>query len=126
MNAQWTAIACPDAHIDALRKDLLRGADAVVLAAARAAPPAELARLAQALLETARAEFEAEERRLRAARSLTLVRHATEHERFLSDLAALAATAARGNAVAVRALRPERWIPEWLSAHAGTDRDLAS
>jgi hemerythrin len=126
MNAQWTAIACPDARIDALRKDLLRGADAVVLAAARAAPPAELAPLAQTLLETARAEFEAEERRLRDARSLTLVRHATEHERFLSDLAALVATAARGNAVAVRALRPERWIPEWLSAHAGTDRDLAS
>jgi hemerythrin len=126
MNSLWTAIACPDARIDALRRDLLRGAESLVAAAASAAPPAEVARLTQALLEIARAQFAAEEQRLGAARSLTLVRHAHEHQRFLADLEALAATAARGNAAALRALRPERWIPEWLAAHAGTDRDLAA
>jgi len=126
MNAQWTAVACPDPRIDTLRKQLLHGAEALIEAAARSAAPADVARFARALLDTARAQFEAEEQRLRAGRSLSLVRHAQEHARFLSDLAALAATAAHGDAAALRALRPERWIPDWLSAHSGTDRDLAA
>ena len=88
--------------------------------------PGELATLAQQLLVTARAEFEAEERRLRERRAPSLVRHAREHDRFLADLGTLVAIAGRADGRGLGELKPERWIPEWLRAHALTDRDLAS
>lgn len=124
MDAQWTALAFPDARLASLHQELLRDAEALVTAAARPAATGELAQLALSLLDTARVQFEAEERRLRAGRARSLVRHAHQHQRFLSDLTALATTAARGDAAGLRALRPERWIPDWLVAHAGTDREL--
>ncbi len=125
MNQEWTAVRCPDGKIDGLRKALLQHAEQLV-AALRGGDRAELARLAQQLLATARTQFEAEERRLRDRKAPSLVRHAREHDRFLADLGAMVAFVARGDTRGLGELRPERWIPDWLSAHARTDRDLAA
>lgn len=125
MNHEWVAVSCPDGRIDGLRRTMLRDAEQLV-SAVRQGTPVELLRLAQQLLATAREEFEAEERRLRERRSPSLVRHAREHDRFLADLGAMVAIASRGDSRSLGELRPERWIPEWLSAHARTDQDLAS
>ncbi len=125
MNQEWTAVVCPDEKIDALRKVMLRDAEQLVSALGSGKHGA-LAGLAQKLLATAREQFEAEERRLREARAPSLVRHAREHQRFLADLGAMISLASRGDASGVVALKPDRWIPEWLSAHARTDRDLAA
>jgi hemerythrin len=124
MNQEWTAVRCPDGRIDGLRQSMLRSAEQLVGALA-AGERGELLRLAQQLLATAREQFEAEERRLRDQKSPSLVRHAREHDRFLADLGAMVAIASRGDARGLGELKPERWIPEWLSAHARTDRDLA-
>ncbi len=125
MDQEWTAVTCPDERIDALRKAMLRDAERLVQAVGSGQDGA-LASLAQRLLATAREQFEAEERRLRDTRAPSLVRHAREHQRFLADLGAMIALAARGDARGVVALKPDRWIPEWMSAHARTDRDLAA
>ncbi len=125
MNQEWTAVRCPDGKIDGLRRNLLRDAEQLV-AAVGTGKTGELARLAQQLLATAREQFEAEERRLRDQKSPSLVRHAREHDRFLADLGAMVAIASRGDTRGLGELKPERWIPEWLRAHARTDRDLAS
>ncbi len=125
MSHEWAAVMCPDEKIDALRKATLRAAEKVV-SAASSGEHGDLAPLAQKLLSTAREQFEAEERRLREARAPSLVRHIHEHERFLADLGAMVSLATRGDAGGVVALRPERWIPDWMSAHASTDRDLAA
>jgi hemerythrin len=125
MNHEWTAIACPDGRIDSLRKELLCDAEQLV-AAVGARKDREVLALAGKLLATAREGFQAEERRLREARSPSLVRHAGEHERFLTDVGAIVALAAKGDTGGVVALRPERFIPDWLSAHARSDRDLAA
>jgi hemerythrin len=125
MNQEWSSVTCPDGKIDGLRKAMLRDAERLVSAVGEG-KPGELARLAQQLLATAREQFEAEERRLRDQKAPSLVRHAREHDRFLADLGALVALASRGDASGLSALRPERWIPDWLSAHARTDRDLGA
>ncbi len=124
MNQEWTAVRCPDGRIDGLRQSMLRNAERLVGAVA-AGEPGELLRQAQQLLAIAREQFEAEERRLRDQKSPSLVRHAREHDRFLADLGAMVAIASRGDTRGLGELRPERWIPEWLSAHARTDHDLA-
>ncbi|HVO19727.1 MAG TPA: hemerythrin family protein [Anaeromyxobacter sp.] len=125
MNQEWTAVACPDVRIDSLRRELLRDAEQLV-AAVDAHRYRELLSLAGKLLATAREQFQAEERRLREARAPSLVRHAGEHERFLTDVGSIVALAAQGDTDGVEALRPERFIPDWLSAHARTDRDLTA
>ncbi len=125
MDQEWTAVICPDERIDALRKSMLSDAQRLVQAVG-SGQHGSLAGLAQQLLATAREQFEAEERRLRDTRAPSLVRHAREHQRFLADLGAMIALAARGDARGVVALKPDRWIPEWMSAHARTDRDLAA
>lgn len=125
MNQEWTAVVCPDERIDTLRKTMLRDAERLVSALGTAQHGA-LAALAQQLLSTAREQFEAEERRLRDAKAPSLVRHAREHQRFLADLGAMISLVSRGDATGVLALKPERWIPDWLAAHALTDRDLAA
>jgi hemerythrin len=124
MNHEWIAVVCADGKIDALRKTLLRHAERLV-AAVGAGEHGLLAGLAQQLMSTAREQFEAEERRLRDVRAPSLVRHAREHQRFLADLGAVISLASRGDLSGVTALKPERWIPDWLSAHARTDLDLA-
>lgn len=125
MNQEWTAVVCPDERIDALRRAMLRDAERLVSALGNG-EHGRLAGLAQQLHTTAREQFEAEERRLREVKAPSLVRHAREHQRFLADLGAMISLASRGDASGVVALKPERWIPEWLSAHARTDRDLAA
>ncbi len=125
MNQEWTSVTCPDGKIDELRKSMLRDAERLVTAVGDG-KPGELARLAQQLLATAREQFEAEERRLREKKAPSLVRHAREHDRFLADLGAMVSIASRGDARGLGELKPERWIPDWLAAHARTDRDLVA
>ena len=123
MNREWTAEDCPDATTGTLRDEMLSEADELV-SAFEGAELASVARLAERLLATARRTFGLEERRLRTADAKSLVRHAREHERFLRDLGTLVTLASRGDAEAVAALRADRFIPEWLAAHARTDRGL--
>lgn len=124
MVREWNLVACPDGEIVALRTQLAQGASQLVAALGNGGRR-ELPALAEELLSTARRQFAAEERRLRDGRAPSLLRHAHEHERFLADLTALAGLAAQGDDAGLAALRPERWIPAWLTAHARTDRDLA-
>ncbi len=123
MYEEWNAVVCHDEKIDGLRAAMARDAERLV-SALRAGHLGTVASLSQQLVSTARQQFEAEERRLREAGSPTLVRHAREHQRFLADLGAMAALAARGDLRDVAALRPEQWIPAWLAAHARTDGGL--
>lgn len=123
MYEEWNAVVSRDDRIDGLRAAMARDAERLV-SALRAGHLGSVASLAQQLVSTARQQFEAEERRLREAGSPTLVRHAREHQRFLADLDAMATLAARGDIGDVVALRPERWIPAWLAAHARTDSGL--
>lgn len=123
MYEEWNAVVCRDERIDGLRAAMARDAEKLV-SALGAGRLGAVASLAQQLVSTARQQFEAEERRLREAKSPTLVRHTREHQRFLADLGAMAALAARGDLRDVVALRPERWLPAWLAAHARTDNGL--
>jgi hemerythrin len=125
MNEEWIAIECPDGKLKAMRAALSEDAERLVTAV-DTGEHRHLAALARKLLKAAQEQFRAEEERLRGVEAPSLERHRQEHERFLADLGSLLALAARGDTPGVVALRPERWIPEWLSAHAHTDRDLAA
>ncbi|HET6411883.1 MAG TPA: hypothetical protein VFG53_07465 [Anaeromyxobacter sp.] len=123
MNREWTTEDCPDATTGTLRDEMRREVDELV-SALEGEELASVARLAGRLLATARRTFDLEEERLSTADAKSLVRHAREHERFLEDLGTLVTLASRGDGEAVAALRADRFIPEWLAAHARTDRGL--
>jgi hemerythrin-like metal-binding protein len=111
-------------ELDGLREELVRRADQLV-GAARAARTAEARAHVERVRELARALFEVEEQRLLAAGSLTLERHAREHARFLDDLAALGAELGRRGEAALAEVPVERFVREWLRAHATrTDLEL--
>jgi hemerythrin len=123
MRKESTSRAATGAELGALRLELYREAERFVTAARSDRLP-EVAAAAGRVTTAARALFEEEEARLRAAGALSLVRHVHEHEKLLSDLVTLAALAARGDAAGVSSLRPDRWIRDWLAAHALTDAEL--
>jgi hemerythrin-like metal-binding protein len=112
-------------ELDGLRQELVRRADQLVRAA-RGARAAEARAHVERVRELARTLFQAEERRLGEAGSLTLERHAREHARFLDDLAALGAEPGRRGEAALADVPVERFVREWLTAHAtGTDLELS-
>jgi hemerythrin len=125
MNQEWTAVVCPDGKIQALRTALMEDAERLVSALGKGQHE-QLDTLARQLLATAQRQFQAEEQRLRGAGAPSLERHSMEHERFLADLGAMLSLATRGDTRGVVALKPDRWIPDWLAAHACTDRDLVA
>ncbi|MGC3999219.1 MAG: hypothetical protein QM767_17985 [Anaeromyxobacter sp.] len=122
---EWTAVTCPDATIDVLRKQFADQAERLLAAVGKATPHV-IAGLASRLLETSQQLFEREERRLAEGKASSLVRHAHEHGRFLADLAELAELAQSGDAAGLETLRPQRWLKSWIAAHARTDKDLAA
>jgi hemerythrin len=121
MHSSCTPAASPE--LESLREELFVRAECFLEAVdARRLP--ELPELLRRLAAAARAQFTAEERLLEAARAPSLVRHAQEHAKFLSDLEVLAEHARRERMDGLDALRPAAWLTAWLAAHGGTDREL--
>jgi hemerythrin len=116
-------IAAAPRELESLREELFVRAECF-LEALDAGRRAELPGLLQRLTAAARAQFAAEERLLAETRAPSLVRHAQEHAKFLSDLEVLADHAGREGAEGLDALRPAAWLTAWLAAHGGTDREL--
>jgi hemerythrin-like metal-binding protein len=125
MHIGWNqALATGIEEIDGLQLELFRMATHLVEAArARQAPEAR-AHVAR-LSELARALFDSEERTLREAGAISLVRHTREHQRFLDDLQVVSSELARRGPEALTDLKVARHVAAWLEAHVGqTDRDL--
>ena len=124
MRIEWTpSLSVGIESIDRHQRDLYAAADQ--LATAAVAGDGELEALVRRLLETARAQFAAEERLLHAAGAPAVVRHAHEHERFLSDLTTIADQLARGDRAAVERLDVPRFVGAWITSHVTrSDRDL--
>jgi hemerythrin-like metal-binding protein len=111
-------------EIDAMQEELFRRA-AHLVEAARSRKAAEARAHVARLNELARLLFESEEQLLREAGSLSLERHAREHQRFLADLALVSSELARSGPGALSDLGVARHVAAWLDAHVGqTDRDL--
>jgi hemerythrin len=69
--------------------------------------------------------FASEERHLRAAGLRSVERHATEHRRFLDDLAMVNEELGRTGERALSDLQVASWVRSWVDAHVGqTDQDL--
>ena len=110
--------------IDSLQLELFRRATQLI-EAARSRQAAEARAHVARVTELARHLFESEEQLLREAGSLSLERHAREHQRFLTDLAVVSTELARTGPGALAELRVDRYVTDWLEAHVGqTDRDL--
>ncbi len=125
MPIEWTpSLSVGIEEIDRHQRDLYAAADRLVSAAG--ASDVELEGLVRRLLETARAQFAAEERWLRAADEPAVVRHAHEHRRFLDDLLAIADQLARGERAAVDRLDVAGFVGTWITLHVTrSDRDVA-
>ncbi len=62
---------------------------------------------------------------MRAARYPGYLRHKAEHDRFISDLLALAAERDERGSGAFVSLKVNHWLVEWLKTHvSGTDAEL--
>ncbi len=110
--------------IDSLQLELFRRVTQLVEAARDERAPEARAHVAR-LSELARHLFESEEQILREAGSASLERHASEHQRFLADLAVVSAELGRRGPGALADLQVARHVTAWLEAHVGqTDRDL--
>lgn len=125
MRIEWApSLSVGIEEIDRHQRDLFAAADRLVSAAG--AGDGELEALVRKLLETARAQFAAEERWLRAANEPAVVRHAHEHQRFLADLLSIADQLARGDRAAVDRLDVARFVGAWITLHVTrSDRDVA-
>jgi hemerythrin-like metal-binding protein len=112
-------------EIDVMQEELLDRASQLV-EAAKARRVMEARAHVERMREVASHLFESEERHLRAAGCLTLVRHAGQHRRFLADLLQLGHELGRGEAGRLSELHAATYVASWLEAHLGhTDRDLA-
>ena len=125
MVLQWTsALSVGDEEIDAQHRELFRRAARLVEGVQRGEPE-ELGSLLDYLHAYAVAHFGAEEARMRDARFPGYVRHRAEHDRFVSDLLAIARDHERSGAGAFMALKVNRWLVQWLKEHvSGTDAEL--
>jgi hemerythrin-like metal-binding protein len=124
MRIEWTpSLSVGIEDIDQRQRELYAAAARV--AAGAKAGDRELEALVRGLLETARAQFAAEERLLHAAGEAAVVRHAHEHRRFLSDLGTIADQLARGDRAMVERLDLPRFVGAWIDTHVTrSDRDL--
>ena len=86
---------------------------------------AVLERLALLAVHT-REHFLREEAAMREARYPGLPGHKAEHDRFISDLLALAREHERQGPGAFLSLKVSHWLAQWLKAHvSGTDAEMA-
>ena len=122
---EWTqALSVGVEEIDAQHRELFRRA-ARLLDGIRKGEPEELGGLVDFLYEYAVEHFGAEEEQMRRTRFPGYLRHKAEHDRFISDLLALAGEHERKGAGAFMALKVNQWLAEWLREHvSGTDTEL--
>jgi hemerythrin len=125
MTLQWTqALSVGVDEIDDQHRELFRRA-ARLLEGLRKGEPEEIGGLIDFLYEYAVTHFGAEEEFMRQARYPGYLRHKAEHDRFISDLLALAGEHERKGAGAFMALRVNHWLVQWLKEHvSGTDAEL--
>ncbi len=125
MTLQWTqALSGGVDEIDDQHRELFRRA-ARLLEGLRKGEPEEIGGLIDFLYEYAVTHFGAEEEFMRQARYPGYLRHKAEHDRFISDLHALAGEHERKGAGAFMALRVNHWLVQWLKEHvSGTDAEL--
>ena len=125
MTLQWTpALAVGVDEIDDQHRELFRRASRL-LEGLKKGEPEEIGGLVDFLYEYAVAHFGAEEEHMRKARYPGYVRHKAEHDRFISDLLALASEHEHKGAGAFMALKVNHWLVQWLKEHvSGTDAEL--
>lgn len=122
---EWTpALSVGVDEIDAQHRELFRRA-ARLLDGIRQGEPEEIGGLVDFLHQYAVEHFGAEEDHMRRTGFAGYPRHKAEHDRFISDLLALAREHERKGAGAFMALKVNHWITEWLRSHvSGTDAEL--
>jgi hemerythrin len=122
---RWTEdLSVGVAEIDEQHRELFRRA-ARLLDGLKKGEPEEIGGLIDFLHEYAVEHFGAEEEHMRKTRYPGYVRHKAEHDRFISDLLALAREHDRKGAGAFMALKVNHWLSQWLKEHvSGTDADL--
>ncbi len=122
---EWTqALSVGVEEIDAQHRELFRRA-AALLEGIRSGEPEELGALVDFLHRYAVEHFGAEEEQMRRTRFPGYARHKAEHDRFVSDLLALASEYERKGAAAFLSLKVNQWLTEWLRQHvSGTDAEL--
>lgn len=125
MPLQWTPdLAVGIEEIDDQHRELFRRA-ARLLEGLHQGQPEEIGALIDFLHEYAVTHFGAEEDHMRAAHFPGYLRHKAEHDRFISDLLALAGEHDRKGAGAFMALKVNHWLVQWLKDHvSGTDAEL--
>ncbi len=122
MRIEWNpALAVGIEQIDVQQQELFRRADRVLEAIGDERADA-VARV-EALRAAAAALFPSEEQLLQETGAASLLRHESQHRRFLSDLDAAVDDLRAGQA----GTDLLTWLPSWIAAHVGgTDRDLAA
>ncbi len=122
---EWTpALSVGVEEIDAQHRELFRRA-ARLLEGIRGGVPEELGQLVLFLHRYAVEHFGAEEEHMRRTRFPGYARHKAEHDRFISDLLALAREHERSGASAFVSLKVSHWLTQWLRQHvSGTDAEL--
>ncbi len=122
---EWTqALSVGVEEIDAQHRELFRRAGRL-LEGIRSGEPQELGELVDFLYRYAVEHFGAEEEHMRRTRFPGYARHKAEHDRFISDLLALAREHERKGAGAFMSLKVNSWLTEWLREHvSGTDAEL--
>jgi hemerythrin len=111
-------------EIDEQHRELFRRAGKL-LEGLKKGEPEEIGGLIDFLHEYAVEHFGAEEEHMRNKRYPGYVRHKAEHDRFISDLLALAREHDRKGAGAFMALKVSHWLVQWLKEHvSGTDAEL--
>lgn len=125
MTLQWTsALSVGDEEIDSQHRELFRRA-ARLVEGVQKGEPEELGTLVDYLHEYAVVHFGAEESRMREASFPGYVRHKAEHDRFISDLLAIAREHDRAGPGAFMAMKVAHWLVSWLKEHvSGTDAEL--
>ncbi len=127
MPLQWTpALSVGVDEIDDQHRELFRRA-ARLLDGLKKGEPEEIGGLIDFLYEYAVTHFGAEEDFMRQSRYPGYLRHKAEHDRFISDLLALASEHDRKGPGAFMALKVNHWLVQWLTQHvSGTDRELGN
>jgi hemerythrin len=122
---EWTpALAVGVEEIDGQHRELFRRA-ALLVEGIHAGRPDELGALLDFLYRYAVEHFGAEEEHMRATGFAGYTRHKAEHDRFASDLLALARDYERMGAGAFVSLKASHWLGKWLKDHvSGTDSEL--
>jgi hemerythrin len=122
---EWTpALSVGDVEIDEQHKELFRRAGRL-LEGLRSGEPEGLGELIDYLHQYCIAHFGAEEARMRGTRYPGYLRHKAEHDRFISDLLALAAEHDERGSGAFMSLKVNHWLVEWLKGHVSvTDAEL--